>query len=274
MTTLAVWVAVQRKRASSVYIASDSRITWIGDDNVHPAPNWDYARKVFACRIQPDILGYEGDVLFTTQVLGQLVDVLDAMAPGDREEFAEAKLAMVADTLKKSFATYPEGAKREFSVVHCTRIRHGRSCTFKIRRTRWTSTTGWTECDLPIPATTDIVDVFGSGRMYAKDAIKRWWDGGGGYKSFSIYCGVCDAIATGTDRYTGGAPQMVGLYTKEAGRAYGIIYDGLRYVGGVVVGESTILDRITWYNSLFEDCDPITMARKEGARRRIRPRGL
>ena len=49
MTTLVCWAAYMAGKANSpnsIYIASDSRITWGA-----PKKYWDGARKVFTCRI-------------------------------------------------------------------------------------------------------------------------------------------------------------------------------------------------------------------------------
>ena len=58
MTSLLAWVGVDSRHLSSIYLASDSRISW-GD-----VANWDFGRKLFASTKYPEIIGYVGDVLF------------------------------------------------------------------------------------------------------------------------------------------------------------------------------------------------------------------
>jgi hypothetical protein len=58
MTTIVTWAAVDTHGVSSIYIASDSRISW-GATTV-----WDSGRKTFASQDCPFVFGYWGDVLF------------------------------------------------------------------------------------------------------------------------------------------------------------------------------------------------------------------
>lgn len=66
MTAFLSWVGVDHRGPASLYLASDSRISWT-DNEVR---SWDRGRKVFACSRTPDVLGYVGDVLFPSLVLG------------------------------------------------------------------------------------------------------------------------------------------------------------------------------------------------------------
>src|SRR5262245_51310913 len=72
MTTLISWCGVDQRGPASIYIAADSRVTWPGNGM------WDFARKVFAAKRHPDILGYCGHAFFPTQTLGQLIELIDA----------------------------------------------------------------------------------------------------------------------------------------------------------------------------------------------------
>lgn len=50
MTLLSSWLGVDSRHPSSIYILSDSRISW-GDKT-----KFDYGKKVFGCKNSPDIL--------------------------------------------------------------------------------------------------------------------------------------------------------------------------------------------------------------------------
>jgi hypothetical protein len=71
MTTLFSWLSVDNRGPSSIYIVSDSRITWGSSGK-----RWDSGRKVFATK-SADIFGYCGEVLFPSLVLSQLGDLID-----------------------------------------------------------------------------------------------------------------------------------------------------------------------------------------------------
>ena len=95
MTSLISWIGVDSRAPSSIYLASDSRITW-GNKGT-----WDNARKVFGSTNYPELLGYCGDVLFPSQALGQLIDLID-LGLFDDNDTPEDKWSAIVDILQKS----------------------------------------------------------------------------------------------------------------------------------------------------------------------------
>jgi hypothetical protein len=83
MTTLVCLVGVDQRKPSSVYIGSDSRISWGDSDTV-----WSQGRKVFACANSPRVFGYVGDVTFPALAIPTIVDLIDkgAVDPNATEE--------------------------------------------------------------------------------------------------------------------------------------------------------------------------------------------
>ncbi len=67
MTLIASFVGVDCKvpkpKPASIYIVSDSKITWT-DNKKKILADFDFGRKVFGCKNSPDIFGYCGDVGF------------------------------------------------------------------------------------------------------------------------------------------------------------------------------------------------------------------
>jgi hypothetical protein len=72
MTTLISWIGVDSRKPSSLYIASDSRLSWASSDAY-----WDRGRKVFSSKRLPHIWGYCGDVLYPSLALGQIIAAVD-----------------------------------------------------------------------------------------------------------------------------------------------------------------------------------------------------
>lgn len=66
MTSLVVWTGVDSRAPASIYLASDSRLSWDNGDT------WDFGRKVFASHRYPDILGYYGEVFLLHKSSGRL----------------------------------------------------------------------------------------------------------------------------------------------------------------------------------------------------------
>jgi len=68
MTSLVAWVGVDRK-PGSLYLASDSRLTWTVRKGEAPVRKWDSGPKVFASRQTADIFRYWGFTEFPSQLL-------------------------------------------------------------------------------------------------------------------------------------------------------------------------------------------------------------
>lgn len=102
MTTLIAWTAIDQNVATAVYVASDSRLTW-GDQG-----KWDLGRKIFASEKHPEILGYTGDALFCSQVLGQVISFIDTCAPMEMLSTHSEKFLKVRSLLERAFSTYPQ----------------------------------------------------------------------------------------------------------------------------------------------------------------------
>jgi hypothetical protein len=73
MTSLVSWVGIDARGPASIYIASDSRITW-GDDS---SRKWDCAKKTFCSLRFPIIFGFCGDVFVPTQIISSVIELID-----------------------------------------------------------------------------------------------------------------------------------------------------------------------------------------------------
>ncbi len=128
---------------------------------------------------------------------------------------------------------------------------------------------------LPIPEASGIIKAWGSGEA----AVARWYERWlstrqGGRTSRSVFSAFCDALASGDDPFTGGAPQLVGLYRQGVGETLGVVFQGVRYILGVPIQDLALVTSVEWRNALFERCDGHSMERLEGAQRHGRPKGL
>ncbi len=101
MTSLVAWIAVDSRSPASIYLVSDSRISW-------GSQTWDYGRKLFASRNYPEILGYYGDVLFPSQVLGRLIDLIDLNLLFNADDLPSHKWEKILSVIQKSFKGYPD----------------------------------------------------------------------------------------------------------------------------------------------------------------------
>jgi hypothetical protein len=248
-------------------LASDSRISW------DKGETWDFGRKLFASSTCPDILGYYGEVLFTSLVLGQIIDLIDAGALFEPDAQPEQKFLAISNVFKQAHATYP--LRSPFSILHSSRQNEGMLSTFALFELSWGSIVGWRDRQVPIPsAKSGIAVARGSGAQSVQLSVEQWMKTEVGGTSRAVFSAFCDALDSGIDPASGGAPQLVGIYREGSAKSFGVIHKDRRYLHGLCVDESPWLDGVEWRNELFERCDWETGRKLEGAQRHARPTRL
>ena len=258
MTSLIAWLAVDNRGPSSVYLASDSRFSGGGS-------KWDCGRKLFACKKSPDIFAYCGAVLFPTVILGQLDEGLVFSAnltPLERFETITVKI-------KESLQNFPE-AQHGFSIVYATRDGLGFGASFFVATLTWQPSYGWQTQLTPTPDHSDLLLAYGSGATVTKEFHSAWQTSEVHRTSRAVFSAFCDAIASGRDIYSGGPPQLVGIYLRGHVRSFGVIHNGSCFLNGLLANPPTS-SNIECRNSLFEPCDPDG---KPNAQRHARPNRL
>ena len=268
MTSFIGWIGVDSRGPASIYLASDSRISW-GSPTV-----WDSARKLFASVRYPELLGYIGDVLFPSQILGQIVDLIDSDVLFGIDDSHEEKWQRFSTQINDSFASYPREKGRSFTVVYATRQGSGVSSVFHLATISWDPSAGWSQQWVVLPTTSGLITALGSGAESVEKWYSRWSRTGQAGTSRSVFSAFCDSLFSREDPYTGGPPQLVGIYRIGAARTFGVIYTGQANVLGLPARALGTLQSIEWRNSLFERCDGTTGQRLQSAQRQPAPSGL
>jgi hypothetical protein len=265
MTSLAAWVGVDSRGISSLYFASDSRITW---DRSRTA--WNFGKKLFASKTTGDVFGYCGDVLFPVIFLGQLQSLLDSSILFDGTETPLQRHKLVAKMVEDSLDTYSNEERSDLVILHGARGGRSLKSEFHIWNLSWSKTTGWTDTEIVLPNESRLALALGSGA----DELKKWgtiWQRPLGGVSRAVFGAFCDALRSGTDPKTGGAPQLVRLYRDGPGLAVGIIYKGHRFLQGISIENGLAADSVEWRNALFERCDGKTLTILKNAQRQPLP---
>jgi hypothetical protein len=268
MTSLIAWTGVDSRGPASIYLACDSRITWEGDGK------WDFGRKVFASYRYPDILGYCGEVLFTSQVLGQIISIIDSESLFLNNTAPDLKFQIISSMLKEAHVTYPQELKRAFSIIHCSRSGSGMSSLFEINELSWDQINKWQNRSISMPLKSDIIAIYGTGTKTILESFQRWKQSEVGGTSRSVFSAFCDSVASDSDPATGGATQLVGIFRQGNAKLFGTIYKQHRYLHGLCVDKSSFLENVEWFNELFERCNWATMNRLDDAQPQPRPNDI
>lgn len=259
MTLLLSWIGKDSRKISSVYIASDSRISW-GN-----SLQYDFGRKVFALVNSPDILGYCGDVLYPTLILNQILDM-------DRDKILfkpnatnSERANVIFNELQSKFNSYPIAVmKGSIEIIHISR--QGET-DFLCNIYSWTKNKGWISTAMDIPNISDKVIILGTGEKEFFQRYLEYYNGFSGKTSRALFQCLTHTLLKMKDLQCGGSPQLVGLYNRFNGKNFGVIYENKRYYLGREVEPSENISNIEWRNELFERCDGSTTKILDGAQR-------
>jgi hypothetical protein len=263
MTTLIAWLGIDQRGPSSLYLASDSRITWGSGDR-----RWDVGRKLFACKGSADIFGYCGDVLFPSLVLGQITDATNQSLLVGVEDDAETRHKTFLHVMRFSFDQSYNAPNQSFKILHAAREGEGMVATFRIWCMMYcVSTQSWSDEELQLPDRhSALITALGSGASCVEDfnrEIER--KDTQGRTSRAVFWAFCDALKSNKDPLSGGAPQLAGIYRTQGPKAFGVVYEGRRYFQGLPLDAGIFFDNVEWRDEQFQRVDGASLQLLAGA---------
>ncbi len=267
MTTLISWITYDQNKQASIYVASDSRLSWTKHET------WDSGRKVYCSDKYPDILGYCGDVLFCSQVISQVMTYIDSCEVFEDLNCPHKRFQLICNLIERSFGEYPaKYAFDSFKIIYVTRIEKYCFAAFLIT---WNKRNGWNFEELAIPDSTETVLVAGSGAQEYNDRYSQEYSSSdiGGY-SRSFYSCLYRHVTSGNDPLTGGAIQLAGVFNAKPAKHHGVVMKEKRYVYGMEVDDTEKINSVRWVNENFENCDGNDLKRFETAQRQPLPRNI
>lgn len=266
MTTLASWGTTDgHEGIASLYIASDSRACCVENGEPIPKVLCDNYTKTFVSSETPDIFGVYGIVTYAPQIIKHVISRLTTIrANSPLKDYVTAISNSITDVRLAINCT------DKFEIIHGYRFG---ARTFGCSRISVGIQGGI------ITATSKVLEIninkhfeleWGSGGPHIfvvqrddeeTDArgLSRWhWQ--------TIY----EAITHTKDPFSGGAPQLVGLYTKGNGKHVGVFFKGKRYLAGIQTNDPAIISTVEWRDHLFQRVNGITGALIDGAQRHAR----
>lgn len=268
MTSLIAWIAVDQLAPSAFYMASDSRISWGSEHS-----RWDAGRKLFLCRRHSDIFGYAGDVVFPSLVLGQITEAADVNLLFQNHDTSEDRHTKFVDATKASFQRRHNAPNFDFLILHGSRQFSGPKAQFRLWCLTFNAATRkWVDSEINVPANkSTLLAAFGSGAKSVESHSFHWEASAQGGTSRAIFSAFCDAVRSTTDPYSGGVPQLVGMYHTRMPQVFGVVQDNKRYFHGFPLPDEVDPEVIEWRDELFQRIDGRTLAIRQGAQRHVRP---
>lgn len=265
MTSLLVWVSVDRGGVSSLNLAADSRISFADGDV------WDHAIKVFASSQYPIALGFVGDVFFPSVSLPGAIARVDAGTYGTD---TPAVVDSLVSDIQTSWRTFPKRHRHGVTILVAYRLAGGMKSVFGLKQIVGASGAGeMTSETVTIPSKSGFVLLQGSGEKSVGTARDAWQRSDAQGTSRAAYSAFVDALLSGGDRFSGGAPQLISIWRDHRGaHPIPVIYRGRRFIFGTEIeAEKSAYTLKEWRGPLFERVDGQTGNLLTGAQPHIRP---
>lgn len=267
MTTLISWKANDNHGISSVYLASDSRFSW------GSRINWDYGQKIFGSKKYPEIIGYCGDVLFAINVISTLIYLIDNQIIYGNDITSDEKNSIIFEFIKEKFHLFPKSM--DTTIVHVIKDNKKNFAYYEIKY--FSNGNSWNNNKIKLNDTTEIIGVYGSGRNYYEQRIDYYRIEKNeliGTSRF-FFMVLCEVLSEGLDKYSGGAPQISGLYRgKNNSIDFGTVWNNKRYLYGLEINNDLNISHMEWRNEKFERYDPKLLKMIEGAQQQPWPNGM
>lgn len=273
MTSFVAWVGVEQRGPTTLYFASDSRISWLGEPDT-----WDCGRKLFASRTEPEIFGFVGYVLLPQSVLHRCCDLIDqGLRPKECENSAELKSQWLFSRVESELSLHPNNRSiSQFSIFYGIRMGIGKpgATYFHMFEISWSPTKKLSMKKIEIPTEiSSIIYIDGSGKSSVEEWSARWGKSDQGNTSRTFFSSFCDSLNSKKDQFSGGEPQLVGIYRTKPAQIFGVVTErGPSFQGMLNPG---IRDdaNIEWRDSLFQRVNSSGKLIKN-AQRHARPKQL
>lgn len=265
MTLLVAWATALAKVPNSVYLASDSRITWDRRKG-----RWDAGRKLFACRTSPDIFGFSGDVLFASQVLGQIIDLVDNGVLFNAASRAQRRHDAAVAALKASHLRRHDTPEADFEIVHIARSGSRMDTHFIGWATRFCANRrSWSDDEFELSPLKPAA--FGSGAQHFHQRIEMRPTPPQDELERVPFLAFRECLASGSDPASGGVPQLSGVYRIGVGRPIGFVDGRDRFLYGLPV-DAVHSGNLEWRDQAFRAIHGPTLRQKRLVRRADRAR--
>lgn len=251
-----------------MYFASDSRVSW-DKSNI-----WDCGQKVYASSAAPEIFGFTGYVVIPQSIISKACQLVDRglRSPND-EKSIEGRADWMRTLVQREAEKHPQINDEDFTIFYGVRTGHGMPgrSSFHLNSYTWDSKIQrLAHACVPMPECSAVLKTSGSGSESLKKVTDIWEGSDQGNTSRTMFSAFCDALRNGEDPFSGGEPQLVGIYREGPAKIFGVVTENGPSFQGQLDTSLSHLAKIEWRDSLFQRVDAYGNVLKK-AQRHARP---
>lgn len=262
MTLLVAWTGIDSRSPASVYIATDSRVSWGKQEY------FEHSNKTFALRQFPAIVGYCGDSLASQMLISQAMAVIEA-TPAYAGKSLESLVDIFVRLIVRNYNQYPvDLSAGRFTVVVCGKEKIESAGNFECYCID--STFEETKKHkLDFPQKSGPIVIAGDGKSDFEKMYKAHQASENRNKSTSrdVFHAFYQTIKQGNIPTVGPIPQVVSVIRKPntGGVHCGVVVEDQRYISGQLVDRDIVPEGLQWFNDNFEITNPHSKRREKGA---------
>jgi hypothetical protein len=255
VTSVIAWIAVDERRPTGLYFASDSRRSWEGRSDTR-----DDCVKLFVAKGTREIFAFAGDATFPPRVLEKICQELESnpqLVTGFDGPYERS--AWVYSRVRDEFNALVTKPQYAFTILHGTRNGAMQVASFHLFEYTYHVASGTLASgvlDMNGEAESSVMlNVIGTGHAVVKSFVEKATLKLGDV-SRAHFSAFCSAVESGQDEWSGGPIQLVGVHSIKDSLHYGVFGPNGRYYRG-----STHLPanhaEIRWRNWQLEKVDSL-----------------
>ncbi|RWF44694.1 MAG: hypothetical protein EOS65_01500 [Mesorhizobium sp.] len=198
--------------------------------------------------------------------LGQVLSMAAHGVVNLSSHSAEKRHEIVLALLAKSISMIRTQYALPMTLFHGARDGEFMASKFRLWRSEIHPTSNaWSDTELVVNDQSYLAAIDGTGATHIQKFEKKVESTAAVGTSRGAIHAFCQSLHTGNDPFSGGAPQLVGLWRKGPAKQFGFCWHGKYFIAGMEVSAGVERERVEWFNNLFERCDGRTGRRIAGS---------
>jgi len=196
--------------------------------------------------------------------IGQILNMVACGVIDLASATADKRHSTILAHLKNSLGRNGTEHVLSMTLFHGAREGEEMKSTFFLWRSVYRpKTKRWSDEKLPIEDRSYLASVDGTGKPTVEKFLSTTTATAASGTSRAAIHAFCRSLKSGEDPFSGGPPQMVGLWRIGPAQQFGYYWRRRFYVFGMECPDHTSRQGVYWFNDLFEHCDPKTGKRRE-----------